>query len=1279
MTLNVLKISDSDMHKRFENICKELFMKKYNIKETKSFINQQAIETLPITFENEQYAFQCKYVDKISSALVDDLKKGIDYLVSKKDKMPVHHITYYLGFTPGESKEEVYPKFELTITEYAATNNIETDWVYGNMLETQLESLEHRGIYLKYIEPIYRQYLLTDYQEQISSSDLTYFINRKVVLKNETLDLYELIKNENIIYLLSDAGVGKTTQVKWLVKNANEDQWHTKLIRLKAFSGQDLSYYFKSSFFSSRIQLVVFDGFDELNPVYLGKFNILLDDIQNVQTSTKIVITSRKNFFSYMNPFGNDKIAYLEPISTLDIQEYINRRVGKNNELYNQVKENRYPEYFSVPFFLKHTVDLFESGIVKSKLTDMLNELLRLSFSTVDIFVRENILHQLEVVAIKLVEDSVSSISIMDVAEEHRIEILRFQWIEYDSSLNIISFKHNSYKEFLVALNLSKLNKEELLQILAISLLGDFYMLPKYTNILPYILDINDNRDDYLRLFIDRGIANTFNFELNFLDNNQKLAQFIKLTAKSISRKTWYDTNQVDFKNLSNLINSKLGIQYLMEKLSKSTHRTEFTLYLSVIQELPIQTKLYNFSLRDQIISVALNRHKDGSFINRIAISALQDFTLGFDKMVSIIEANIYDEDSTVRHAIYDLISKKSLINELIVLIFNLTGFCTTKDKIRPGYHDITEGIYFTKFLERLSDASVILEVGKILLDKHLNSYSNDYLNSLLSSICNLDENEINDSVLNLVYNVLSNQRIHHYTIDNKYIQKILNIGNNREKMYKRITSKLSTYDDFHVLSYIIDPALFYRVIGMMEADQKIEHFKIYFVNVLSRLRSEKEIQDAIAPYLYHEQKQVDEENDIQVLFDNLFTENYLKTIVLSIFDYFIKDSFMIDELLLAHDLRIDHDIKMIFNGSTNYLYEKDKILLWDYSILTNDLIIYKISSQNIKIKSDQKGRIESIIGEFILPDLGMSEQTITSTNTNSQIWMAGYVLYKFGIRHPDKDLIKKLLSIDVYDRSTNEGVEISFYEKYIDVESILSIAVGLINSNYFKNRHSLSKRVEYLSNYCYPGVEDYLLKLLLDKNLRTELYDLKKTIVQYFHSIDKICILVENVDDLDDDTFEYLLESIDIYDDKTDFIPMLVTQLNKDNHNRVSLSYKSLFNIQGSDFEDLFVIWIKTLTDHREINESTYYKLILGTKKLETMLVLLDLELKVYEENKESQRIHVITNKISQYFLSINNKSSFEKDIKKYVELLESSKYYISSFFFTYIDNIIIDYLKRL
>lgn len=1279
MTLNVLKISESDMYKRFENICKELFMKKYKISESKSFFNQQAIETLPVLFENVNYAFQCKYVDNVSSKLVKEFLKGIDYLVSKREVIPVNHITYYLGFTPGESKNGVFPEFETKVNEYASANSISVKWVYSNEIEEQLELVENRGIFLKYIEPINRQYLLKDYQGHIASSDLDYFINRKVAWKYSNLDLFELIKQEKIIYLLSEAGVGKTTQVKWLINCANKEEWHTKLVKLKAYTGQELSFYFNSSFFSSKFQLVVFDGFDEINSIYIDKFNILVDSIHNVQTSTRIVVTSRKNYFSYVNPFSTSNIAILEPICNSDIMEYIRCRIGINNELYSLVIENKHPDYFSVPFFLKNTVDLFILGHFKTKISEVLSELFKLCLSTVDLSIRELIRSQLEEIALKFINHDLNSLPIENVEKLNQYEVLRFPWIENDPFSQHISFKHNSYKEFLVALYLTRMDKEEMLQKISIQILDENYILPKYSNILPYIIDLSNDFDDYLKLLLEKGIANVFHFELKFLNDKQKLACFERLISKSLSRKTWFDTKQVNYKDLSVLINSKLGINYLLKKMSQSTHRTEFNLYLNVVNELPKSIKSSNFLLRDAVFLIAIEKHQDGSFTNRVAINALKEFPLSIENVTDIIKSNISDEDSSVRYAIYDLVKTKKLTNELILLIFRLTGFYNDEGRSYLGYRDITEGIYFKKVIESLSNIEVIIKVCEILIEKHHDSYSNDFMNSILKSISNLDETLMNDELLSHVYNIIIRHKSDHYAISNEHVQKVLSIGNNRTRIYKLALLNLKTYEDVNALSYIVDLGLFNQIIGIMEYKSEISKYKQYFINAINHNRQDKELIDAIKPFLVVEQKHVEGDKNSQVLFNNLFLDDYLKNTILEIFEYYKKDCFTFDELMLDYKINIDHDIKLLFHSESHVLFNKDTVLSWDFMNLTDNLILQKLANHEIIIQPEMISRVNSIIQKLTLPDLGMIEQTITSSSIDMKLWIAGYLLYKYEVKHHDEDLIAKLLTIDIYDRSSNEEIKLSFYEQFIDHEVILKLTKDLINKGYFKNRHSLAMRVEYLTKYSYQGAENFLYNLLLDMTIRAELYDLKKSILQYLDSINKINICVEKMYELDEETYEYLLEIIDDSDYSTDFVPLLLPQLEDTSLHRVALTYKTLFAITPEMYEESFIEWVKGINKEILKNDSTYLELISRIVKLDTLLFILDKELEIYNQDEDNQRIHVVTNKISSYFMIIDNKEIFETKIKKYISLLENSKHYISSFFFTYIDNIILEYLKRL
>ena len=142
---------------------------------------------------------------------------------------------------------------------------------------------------------------------------------------NEKLTSIELIKRENRIIILGDAGIGKTKEIDFIAahfSNINEGLIPIK-IKLDNYVDQDIEKYIKEVYlkFNEENILLLFDGFDEVKSdnklTLVRKIMFYLDQHPNI----RVVITSRKNTYNY--EFSDFKVYYLTNLDTEDIDKFI--------------------------------------------------------------------------------------------------------------------------------------------------------------------------------------------------------------------------------------------------------------------------------------------------------------------------------------------------------------------------------------------------------------------------------------------------------------------------------------------------------------------------------------------------------------------------------------------------------------------------------------------------------------------------------------------------------------------------------------------------------------------------------------------------------------------------------------------------------------------------------------------------------------------------------------------------------------------------------------------
>lgn len=111
-------------------------------------------------------------------------------------------------------------------------------------------------------------------------------------------NLFEVItKEHNKIFLLADAGMGKSLECKNLAFMLHE-KFHTFLYSLENYNGETIQDLIPEQYrkLPRQYMALLFDGYDELDEQRLKHFEIELNEYSKKSPEIRILITSRKNY-----------------------------------------------------------------------------------------------------------------------------------------------------------------------------------------------------------------------------------------------------------------------------------------------------------------------------------------------------------------------------------------------------------------------------------------------------------------------------------------------------------------------------------------------------------------------------------------------------------------------------------------------------------------------------------------------------------------------------------------------------------------------------------------------------------------------------------------------------------------------------------------------------------------------------------------------------------------------------------------------------------------------
>lgn len=176
----------------------------------------------------------------------------------------------------------------------------------------------------------------------------------------EDTTLLDVVKQEQYIVLLGDAGLGKSEELKMLTNALSQENELSFYVELKRKSNLDIGEL------SSNIGMfyLILDGLDEVDSLEIIKEEI--DRYILHYPNAKIIISCRKSFFKLNTTLSKEfNPYYILPLSRDEINRYIESKLSPRlasnfrKQLSNQLDTY---ELLTIPFFLVRLVEYFKGN-----------------------------------------------------------------------------------------------------------------------------------------------------------------------------------------------------------------------------------------------------------------------------------------------------------------------------------------------------------------------------------------------------------------------------------------------------------------------------------------------------------------------------------------------------------------------------------------------------------------------------------------------------------------------------------------------------------------------------------------------------------------------------------------------------------------------------------------------------------------------------------------------------------------------------------------------------
>lgn len=322
------------------------------------------------------------------------------------------------------------------------------------------------------------------------------------------------------IVLLGVAGFGKTEEVKTAAAYFADDIIPIHPVRyfLKDYEGQPIEsllenhHHLWRNIPASNL-LLLFDGLDETNENHYLTFINHLNAFTENHPETKIVLSSRFNFYDLLHPpLREFDIYILQPISPLSIDQYLEQKLsGRKEAFIMKVQDSKFAEYADNPYYLTRLVRFFDeqgADFPKNK-SDLFQRIL---FEQMDkdkaTYYEPNLKETLYPLAQKIAFIMTLSgknlltnedLKLLIPADEHRKTMRHFCILNYnEQEKGSWAFEHKNMQEYLCATFLASNTFTQILPLISFSFNRE-KLLPRFLNTIAFLFELLNNRSEYFK------------------------------------------------------------------------------------------------------------------------------------------------------------------------------------------------------------------------------------------------------------------------------------------------------------------------------------------------------------------------------------------------------------------------------------------------------------------------------------------------------------------------------------------------------------------------------------------------------------------------------------------------------------------------------------------------------------------------------------------------------------------------------------------------------------
>lgn len=533
--------------------------------------------------------------------------------------------------------------------------------------------------------------------------EIPHYLSRKVcpakeysaistfLLGNElSQDVVSVIEQCNRIVLLSDAGVGKTTELRRIARHFSEDETplYPFLVHLNKYVGQRLSELLPS--YWTKIPegqlLIILDGLDEIESKNKNDAIRQIELFSEQHSKSKIIISCRTNFYKTETKKSSGTLAgfsshVLLNLDSMEIERYIKTRLRKREcPIFKRaIYDNQLQGLLGIPFYLERLIELYEANhtLPKSK-AEIFEHLLIARIELDAEHFRTTIeLHEKQEIIIETLERLALGMEVLGrnyitddefrklVPNESLRTLTKYctVWTKSEGDTITWQFEHNNFQEYLAARVLSRQSLQTVKDFASFK--PDYQkLIPSWTNTLSLILSISDD-PDLFHWILDNEPELVVKFEPDKIENATRIRIFKEIFNDYKAKQIWINRDKFRYKELARFGQSKEIIDFLLREAETATHYTTICNAIEILGYMEIPTSL-RLHTRRVLVRHALS-DDEGEIVQNHALVALTNLRLNSQRVVNQLVPKLQLSDSDeVRYGLYYLLHNSDCLDENI-------------------------------------------------------------------------------------------------------------------------------------------------------------------------------------------------------------------------------------------------------------------------------------------------------------------------------------------------------------------------------------------------------------------------------------------------------------------------------------------------------------------------------------------------------------------------------------------------------------------------------------